>query len=100
MSDLSGSTLATRLRQKIARRQRLARWSTLLVVPTVAATIFLSRWGEWFVLGGIAVLALEGIAIGAARLQRCPMCDAALVIGRRGHAKFLHACPECGYVID
>ena len=84
MSHFSASALAARLNRKIARRQRLARWGTALVVPTVAATIYLRRWNEWFVLGGVALLALEAIAIGAGRLQRCPFCDASLVIGRRG----------------
>jgi|SRR5690349_13550765 hypothetical protein len=100
MNHLSASNLAARLNRRIAHRQRLARWATLLVVPTIAVTIYVSRWNDWFALAGIALLVLEGIAIGSGRLQRCPMCGAPLVIGHRGNTKFLDTCADCGYVID
>jgi hypothetical protein len=97
---VSASALAARVNRRIARRQRLARWGTALVVPTIAATIYLARWHEYFVIGGLALLVLEGIAIGSGRLLRCPFCDASLVSGRRGYAKFLDTCPDCGYLIE
>ena len=100
MINVSTSTLATRLARRIARRLRLARWSKVLVVPTVVATWYVGRWNEWFVACGVALLLLEIVAIMLGELQRCPLCEAPLVIGRGWAEEFVGTCPECGYAID
>ena len=88
------------LRRKIARRQRLARWATHAVIPTLAVTFYVGRWSEWFALTGLALIVVEGIAMGAGKLLRCPMCDSFLANGRRGETEYFHSCPECGFIVD
>ena len=100
MSNISASTLATRLVRRIARRLRLARWSKVLVVPTVVATWYVARWNAWFILCGVVLVLLESVAIMLGESQRCPLCEAPLVIGRGWTEEFAGTCPECGYAID
>jgi hypothetical protein len=100
MDDSPTSVLAARLNRRIARRQRFARWGTHLVIPTIGLTVFLARWGQGFILAGLILLMLEGIAIGSGRLLRCPRCGEFLVTGRRGETKFLEECLECGYLVE
>jgi hypothetical protein len=100
MSQSSASTLAIRLRRKIGRRQRLARWGKWLILPALAAIPYLGRRNEW--LGGaVAVLfLLELLAVVQGELLRCPFCEASLVSGRGLQEEFEATCPECGYPID
>jgi hypothetical protein len=100
MNTVSASTLATRLVRRIARRLRLARWSKVLVVPTVVAAGYLGRWSPWFVACGVALVLLEILAIMLGESQRCPLCETPLVIGRGWGEEFVCTCPECGYAID
>jgi len=100
MSQSSASILATRLRRKIARRQRLARWGKWLVLPTLAVLPYFGRWNQWF--GGAvgALFLLEVLAVLQGELLRCPLCDASLVTGRGFQEAFEPTCPDCGLPID
>ena len=100
MSNVSASTLATRLVRRIERRLRLARWSKVLIVPTVVASYYLGRWSVWVVGCGVALVLLEILAIMLGESQRCPLCETPLVIGRGWGEEFAGTCPECGYAID
>lgn len=100
MSGPSASVFATRLRQKIARRQRVARWSKWLALPTVAAIFYFGRSHERFAIGAAALFLLETLAIMHGEAQRCPVCEAPLVTGRGFGEEFEGTCPECGCPID
>jgi hypothetical protein len=100
MSQSSASTLATRLRRKIARRQRLARWGKWLVLPTLGAIPYLGRWNEWFGVAMATLFLLEALAVVQGELLRCPLCEASLVTGRGFQEEFEATCPECGCPID
>jgi len=100
MTTLSASALATQLNRRIARRLRVARWGKTLWLPTLGATFYFFHVHEWLFLGGFGLFALEVIAIMAGEIQRCPLCEASLVIRHRWDEEFAATCPECGYVID
>jgi len=100
MIEHSVSALAKRVTQSIARRQRVARWAKALVVPTVVATFYLTRFTGWFAVAGVGLFFLEAIAIMMGELQRCPRCEARLLTGRGWQEEFEGTCPECGYPID
>ena len=98
MSD-SAASLDTRMRQRIARRLQVARWAKILLVPTGGA-IYVVHRVQWLVLTAIGLILLEILAIMVGEAQRCPLCDASLVIRRERQEEFAYACPECGYLID
>jgi len=100
MSD-SVRALETRLRRRIGRRLALARWAKSLLVPTVAAIVLVHRI-EWLMFAGFGVVFLEVLALMVGEAQRCPLCDASLVIRHRREEPedFAYACPECGFLID
>jgi hypothetical protein len=100
MSKPAASTLATALRRKFARRLAWARWAKIGLIPTGAVIYYFGHWSQWFVYGGAVLLLLEIVAINVGEAQRCPLCDASLVIRKDRHDEFASACPECGYVID
>jgi hypothetical protein len=100
MSDSSASALEKRLNRTIARRQQLARWGKLLVLPTLVATLYVGRWNQWLALAGFALFVLEVLAVLFGEAQRCPRCEAQLVIGRGWLEEFAGTCPECGCPID
>lgn len=100
MPTHSEGILSLRLRRRIARRLRFARWSKWLLVPTIGGIIYGSRWIPW--LGGVlfVLLLLETLGILIGEAQRCPMCDAPLVTIRDRTEEFEHSCPDCGFIID
>ena len=100
MTAHSASTLSARLRRKIARRLQLARWSKWLVVPTIAAIVYLGRRSEWLGWGFSALFMLEVLALLVGEAQRCPLCDTPLVTIRDRQEEFEHACPGCGFILD
>jgi hypothetical protein len=95
----SAASLEILMRRRIARRLRLARWSQVLLVPTVAAIYFVHRI-QWLFLAGIGAIFLEILAIMVGEAQRCPLCDTSLVVWQDRHEEFANACPECGFLID
>jgi len=100
MIESSASELARRLRQKIARRQRLARWAKWLALPTLAAIPFFGRWNDWLGIGAAVLFLLEAVAVMQGEVQRCPLCETRLVTGRGFQERFEGTCPECGAPID
>jgi hypothetical protein len=100
MIESSASTLALRLRRKIARRLAFARWSKWLVVPTLAAMVYLGRWHEWLGWVAVALFLLEVLGLLIGEGQRCPLCDAPLATIRDRQEEFEHSCPDCGFIID
>ncbi|HXT16184.1 MAG TPA: hypothetical protein VN706_11180 [Gemmatimonadaceae bacterium] len=100
MTHDSLSVLATRLSRRIAWRLRLARWGKLLVLPTFVAAFYAGRWNERAALLGFGLFLLEVLAIMLGEAQRCPLCEASLVIGRGPQEEFVGTCPDCGYPID
>lgn len=100
MSESAATNLATALRRRIGRRLAFARWGKLLVVPTVGGIICFGQQRGWVVFAGLCLLLLEGIAIMVGEAQRCPLCDASLVLRHEGREEFASACDDCGFVID
>ena len=100
MSNSALSKLETSLRRRIGRRLALARWAKLLLVPTVGGTVYIGQRSQWLVFAGILLLLLEVLAIMVGESQRCPLCDASLVIRQDRREEFANACPQCGYLID
>jgi hypothetical protein len=100
MRDSVPPVLATSLRRRIGRRLQLARWSKILLVPTVAVILYLGGRSPWVGRIGVALLILEVVAIMIGEAQRCPLCDASLVLRLEREDEFATACPECGYLID
>jgi hypothetical protein len=96
----SASALATRLGQKIARRQRRARWAKVLAVPTLGAAFYAARWSESAVVVGLVLFVIEIVLVLIGEAQRCPRCEAQLVTASGWKEVFEGTCPECGCVID
>jgi hypothetical protein len=100
MPDSPLSRLATSLRRRIGRRLTLARWAKIGLVPTVGVIMYLGHRSQWIVFGGSVLILLEILAIMVGEAQRCPLCDASLVIRHERYDELAYTCPECGYVID
>ncbi len=94
------SALETSLRRKIGRRLTLARWAKILIVPTLGGAIYLRHLSPWFACAGLALILLEILGIMVGEAQRCPLCDASLVIRHDRVEDFATQCPDCGFVID
>jgi len=100
MSISPASALSQRLRQKIARRQHVARWAKWLALPTLAGMFYLGRWSTWLGVSAAVLFFLETLAIMNGEAQRCPMCEARLLTGRGWGEQFEGTCPDCGCPID
>jgi hypothetical protein len=78
----------------------IARWAKLLLVPTVGSTIYFAQRSEWIVFAGIVLALVQLLAVMMGEAQRCPLCDASLVLRHERREEFATACPDCGFVID
>lgn len=93
------SSLETALRRRIGRRLTIARWAKVAILVT-AALVYVGHKYSWVFYAGFVAFCLETFAIMVGEAQRCPMCDASLVIRRERIEDFATECSECGYIID
>jgi hypothetical protein len=100
MTDSAASALATALRRKIGRRLAVARWAKALLLPTLGVIFLFGRVSSWFVVAGLGLVLLETLAMMIGGSQRCPLCDATLVLRHERGDEFATTCPDCGFVID
>ena len=100
MKESSAAGLQARLNRTIARRQRLARWSKFLVVPTLIGSVYAAQSYSRLAVVGFGLFLLEVWFVLLGEAQRCPRCEAPLVRGRGWQEEFASTCPECGCPID